>query len=74
MRYQVIREMKDKYAMIALSRICRLLGVSRQAYYQHLWRKECLSIEEDLVVKEVLKIRQHHRNLVKDLRLMCVLR
>lgn len=55
--------MKDKYATIGLSPICRLLGVTRQAYYQHFWRDEFLKIEEDLVVKEVLNLRQSHRQM-----------
>ena len=63
MKYRVICEIKDKYSTVGLSRICRLLGITRQAYYQHLWRDEFLSIEEELVVKEVLRIRQHHRHM-----------
>jgi putative transposase len=55
--------MKDKYVNVSLSHICRLLGITRQSYYQHSWRQEWLSIEEDLVIQEVLKIRQHHRHM-----------
>ena len=32
--------MKDTYHAVSLVRLCRLLGVSRQAYYQHLWVRE----------------------------------
>ncbi|MFD2727496.1 IS3 family transposase [Hyunsoonleella rubra] len=44
-------------------RFCRLLGVTRQAYYQHFWYREQLSFEEDLIVSEVLRIRKNHRHM-----------
>lgn len=53
--------MQDSYTGISLVRICRLLGITRQAYYQHLWQQEAISIEESLVLSEVLAIRQNHR-------------
>ncbi len=42
--------MKDLYASISLVRICRLLGISRQAYYQHFWQQQATGIEESLVL------------------------
>lgn len=53
--------MKDSYARVSLVRLCRLLGVTRQAYYQHFWQQEVIEIEENLVLSEVLAIRQDHR-------------
>ena len=53
--------MKDSYTRVSLVRICRLFGVSRQAYYQHFWQEETTSIEESLVLKKVLSIREDHR-------------
>lgn len=53
--------MKDSYAKISLVRLCRLLGVTRQAYYQHFWQQEVTGIEEKLVLSKVLSIRQDHR-------------
>ena len=53
--------MKDRYPKINLVRFCRLLGVTRQAYYQHFWQTTSTSIEEELVLKEVLQIRKNHR-------------
>lgn len=53
--------MKGSYARVSLVRICRLLGVTRQAYYQHLWQQEAVGIEESLVLSEVLSIRKDHR-------------
>lgn len=53
--------MKDSYTRVSLVRLCRLLGVTRQAYYQHFWQREVTGIEESLVLSEVLAIRQDHR-------------
>ena len=53
--------MKDCYTGLSLVRICRLLGVTRQAYYQHFWQQEAVGIEESLVLSEVLCIRENHR-------------
>jgi transposase InsO family protein len=55
--------MKDKHRQISLSRFCRLLGVTRQAYYQHFWQEEFIGIEQDLVLQEVHKIRSRHRHM-----------
>ena len=53
--------MKDSYGRVSLVRLCRLLGVTRQAYYQHFWQQEVTGIEENLVLSEVLAIRRDHR-------------
>lgn len=53
--------MKDNYPRVGLSRVCRLLGITRQAYYQHFWHLEFEKIEEDLIIQQVHKIRKHHR-------------
>lgn len=53
--------MKDSYTRISLVRLCRLLGVTRQAYYQHFWHHECVSVAESLVLAQVSQIRKHHR-------------
>lgn len=55
--------MKDNYSSIGISRICRLLGITRQAYYQHLWHLESGEIEEGLIIQQVLTIRNHHRSM-----------
>lgn len=52
--------MKDFYHHVSLVKLCRLLGVTRQAYYQRGWRLEEKSIESHLIVQEVLQIRKHH--------------
>ena len=55
--------MKSSYRQISLSRFCRLLGVTRQAYYQHFWQVEFKTTEETLVISEVLRIRKNHKHM-----------
>jgi len=55
--------MKGSYRQISLSRFCRLLGVTRQAYYQHFWQMEFKTTEETLVINEVLQIRKNHKHM-----------
>jgi transposase InsO family protein len=55
--------MKSNYPKIGLGKFCRLLGVTRQAYYQHFWYQEQLVFEDELIVCEVLKIRKNHRHM-----------
>lgn len=57
----MIHEMKDMYARISLVRLCWLLGITRQAYYQHFWQQEASGIEETLVLQEVINLRKDHR-------------
>lgn len=52
--------MKDKYRAKNLSVFCRLLGVSRQAMYQHERRREDLSNGAELIIQQVIAIRQNH--------------
>jgi putative transposase len=59
----VIQEMKNHYPKIGLGKFCRLLGVTRQAYYQYFWHQEQVLFEDDLVVSEVLRIRKNHRHM-----------
>lgn len=42
-------------------RLCRLLGLTRQAYYQHFWQQEANTIEQSLVLEQVYTIRKDHR-------------
>lgn len=52
--------MKDSYPSISLVRFCRLLGITRQAYYQHFWQVEDISTEQQLVLEKIKQIRQEH--------------
>ena len=56
----MILEMKDIYPSISLSRLCRLLGITRQAYYQHFWEVSDITIEHQLIIDRVIEIRQIH--------------
>ena len=55
--------MKHKFQHIGLAKICGWFGVTRQAYYQHNWNGISTSIEEELIIQEVLRIRQNHRRM-----------
>jgi hypothetical protein len=52
--------MKDSYPSISLARFCRLLGVTRQAFYQHFWHIKDISTEQQLVLEQIKQIRQEH--------------
>ncbi len=55
--------MKDSYTRVSLVRLCRLLGITRQAYYQHFWQQESIGIEESLILPQILSIRNDHRKM-----------
>jgi transposase InsO family protein len=52
--------MKDSYPYISLVRFCRLLGVTRQAFYQYFWQAQEWSTEVELVVDHVKQLRKEH--------------
>ena len=52
--------MRDSYPTISLVRICRLFGLTRQAMYQHEWRRQELTIEAELIIQQVIEIRKRH--------------
>lgn len=55
--------MKERHSRLSLGRLCRLFGITRQAYYQHYWHAEETSFEQELVVSEVRRIRQKHNRM-----------
>lgn len=55
--------MKINYPKIGLGKFCQLLGVTRQAYYQHFWHQGQILFEDDLIVSEVVRIRKSHRHM-----------
>jgi putative transposase len=55
--------MKNRYPNISLARFCWLLGITRQAHYQHGWREQVQGIEDELVLQQVLNIRANHRRM-----------
>jgi putative transposase len=46
---------------VGLSHICRLFGITRQAYYQHSWEAESVQTADLLILKEVMVIRKEHK-------------
>ncbi len=52
--------MKDSYPDVSILRFCCLLGVTRQALYQHEWRYEDLNIEAGVIIEQVIDIRSRH--------------
>ena len=44
-----------------MARICSWFGITRQAHYQQSWRDIEVSIEAEIVLKEVERIRKDHR-------------
>lgn len=55
--------MKDSYPHISLVRICRSLGVTRQAHYQHGWQAQAMGVEHELVLQQVHAIRRDHKRM-----------
>jgi transposase InsO family protein len=55
--------MKNNHPKIGLGKFCRLLGVTRQAYYQHFWHQEQYVFEDELIISEIIKIRKNHRHM-----------
>lgn len=55
--------MKKNFQHIGLAKLCRWLGVTRQAYYQNSWKAIDTSIEEELLIQQVLQIRNIHPRL-----------
>ena len=54
--------MKDSYPQVSIVRFCRLLGITRQALYQHEWHHNEFRMKAELIVEKVLSIRKrHHR-------------
>ena len=52
--------MKDSCPSLSLARICRLLGITRQALYQHGWRKGELNVQAEVIIQQVIDIRRRH--------------
>jgi putative transposase len=64
--------MKDSYPSISLARFCRLLGVTRQAYYQYFWSAQDSGTEAQLILDQVRQIRQEHP-VIGTRKLLCML-
>lgn len=55
--------MKNNFSHIALAKLCGWFGITRQAYYQDSWNEMDRGIEEEIILKEVLRIRKDHQRM-----------
>jgi len=55
--------MKNNFSHIGLVKLCGWFGITRQAYYQNLWKAIDTTIEEELIIQEVKQIRKNHRRM-----------
>jgi transposase InsO family protein len=55
--------MKSIFLHIGLAKLCGWFGITRQAYYQNGWNGIDISIEEDILLKEVSAIRENHKRM-----------
>ncbi len=55
--------MKTSFSHIGLAKICGWFGITRQAYYEHSWNVIGTTIEEELIIQQVNKIRKNHRRM-----------
>ncbi|MBO9703680.1 MAG: hypothetical protein J7604_25975 [Sporocytophaga sp.] len=56
--HQTITMMKNAYPKLGLARLCRLFGVTRQAYYQYCWHMSDIGTEAHIVLNLVNAIRK----------------
>ena len=55
--------MKNNFARIGLARLCGWFGITRQAYYQNNWEGVSTTLEEELMIQQVRKIRSNHKRM-----------
>jgi transposase InsO family protein len=65
--------MRKNLPRIGLGKLCGWFGITRQAYYQNAKESEVNVIKEDLVLREVLRIRHNHPRMgTRKLHLMLI--
>lgn len=55
--------MKTNFSHIGLAKLCGWFGITRQAYYQDSWNEMDRGIEEEIILKEVFRIRTDHQRI-----------
>ena len=55
--------MKNNFHRISLAKLCGWFGITRQAYYQNNWEGISTSIEEEIIIQEVKRIRKNHKRM-----------
>ncbi len=63
MLYQTVQEIRQRDQINGVDTICRLFGVSRQAYYQYKSRKVAREFELVIILETVVKIRKRLKKL-----------
>lgn len=51
---------KDSYPQVGLERICRLLGMTRQAHYKNIRHQSKIAVEDHIALQLILAIRKDH--------------
>lgn len=55
--------MKNNFSHIGLAKLCGWFGITRQAYYQNNWEGISTTLEEDLIIQQVKRVRKNHRRI-----------
>jgi putative transposase len=55
--------MKNNFSHIGLAKLCGWFGITRQAYYFENWKEMDRGIEEEIILKEVFRIRHNHQRI-----------
>jgi len=55
--------MKSIFPHIGLAKLCGWFGITRQAYYQNGWNGIDITIEEYILLREVIRIRESHKRM-----------
>ena len=55
--------MKNNFSHIGLAKLCGWFGITRQAYYFDNWKEMDRGIEEEIILKEVFRIRKDHQRM-----------
>lgn len=55
--------MKSNFPRIGLAKLCGWFGISRQAYYQHIWEVISTTIDDEMIIHQVKHIRKNHRRI-----------
>lgn len=55
--------MKNNFSHIGLAKLCGWFGITRQAYYFENWKEMDRGIEEEIILKEVFRVRKDHQRI-----------
>ncbi len=50
--------MKQDYPYLGIGTLCRLLGKTRHAWYDHQWRLKNIGLKEDIILQHIMEIRK----------------